>query len=236
MSSDNIAITHLALPELEIPVLMASPNQVKAGSEGQIVKGMNSAEGGNVIPGWIGSPFVCRLTKKHLQEFLSRSGRKKVEQQFGAIDEQNFRTLTMTVRLSGAIASGNMNAVRDAAIHYARNSKEAIGIPEFGMAQMFTRNPAKEFSIAMNFGMQNSVMVVWWHFKEKRFASGIYCHDLKSALYVLAMFNLGQKGGIRICRSCGDTYIKTNLTKTWCSPRCRSKINMQNKRKRDKER
>jgi hypothetical protein len=82
-------------------------------------------------------------------------------------------------------------------------------------------------------GLSRTRFVVWWHAAAKKFVPGLYCPDIVTALYALAMWSSGTSGGWAICQKCNKDYPRSRAKQLYCSHRCQVAAAM--KRMRDKQ-
>ena len=64
----------------------------------------------------------------------------------------------------------------------------------------------------MLFGVR---LVLWWD--GKRFLPALYCHDLRSALYVRAMLGIAGGRAIAVCPKCGKPFLQDRSDQDYCS-------------------
>lgn len=83
-------------------------------------------------------------------------------------------------------------------------------------------------------GLSKTRFVVWWSDIGKKFVPGLYCPDIVTALYALAMWSSGTAGGWAICQKCGKDYPRSRAKQRYCSHKCQVAAAM--RRMRDKER
>ncbi len=88
-------------------------------------------------------------------------------------------------------------------------------------------------SKAFTIGLSKTRFVVWWHEATKKFVPGLYCPDVVTALYALAMWSSGTAGGWAICQRCGENYPRKRAKQFYCGSKCRVAAAM--KRLRDKQ-
>jgi|GEM_PF-3364847 hypothetical protein len=94
------------------------------------------------------------------------------------------------------------------------------------------RTAAFALSKAFTVGLSRTRFVVWWHDATKRFVPGLYCPDIVTALYALAMWSSGTAGGWAICQRCKKDYPRSRAKQRYCSHKCQVAAAMQ--RLRDK--
>jgi hypothetical protein len=89
---------------------------------------------------------------------------------------------------------------------------------------------------AFTAGLSKTRFVVWWFVAAKKFVPGLYCPDIVTALYALAMWSSGTPGGWAICQNpkCGKDYPRSRTKQRYCSHKCQVAAAM--RRMRDKER
>jgi hypothetical protein len=91
-------------------------------------------------------------------------------------------------------------------------------------------------SEAFTAGLSKTRFVVWWFIAAKKFVPGLYCPDIVTALYALAMWSSGTPGGWAICQNpkCGKDYPRSRTKQRYCSHKCQVAAAM--RRMRDKKR
>ena len=93
------------------------------------------------------------------------------------------------------------------------------------------------FALAEAFtsGLSKTKFVVWWHVAARKFVPGLYCPDIVTALYALAMWSSGTAGGWAICQNpkCGKDYPRSRAKQRYCSHKCQVAAAM--RRMRDKQ-
>ena len=75
-------------------------------------------------------------------------------------------------------------------------------------------------SEAFTAGLSKTRFVVWWSDVGKKLVPGLYCPDIVTALYALAMWSSGTAGGWAICQKCGEDYPRSRAKQRYCSHRC----------------
>jgi hypothetical protein len=75
---------------------------------------------------------------------------------------------------------------------------------------------------AFTTGLSKTRFVVWWSDIGKKFVPGLYCPDIVTALYALAMWSSGTAGGWAICQNpkCGKDYPRSRAKQRYCSHKC----------------
>jgi hypothetical protein len=219
-ANHNEALTHLSMPERNIPVLIPSPATKGAG---WFVWGVKS-QAVRVVPA------------DALRPFLDEKGRQGFEKQFGVVAEQERRHLLFLLGMADAIKKRDTQELRGVVRRYC----EDIEDPEQGwIAERHTwmdvcQSPLRELGATLNHGIREVRLVVWWAKHEKRFAPGIYCKDISTALHALALSRIGESGSLAVCERCHSPFIRTRAAKEYCSHRCRVAAGMERYRERQK--
>jgi hypothetical protein len=86
----------------------------------------------------------------------------------------------------------------------------------------------------LNHGIREVHLVVWWAKHEKRYAPGLYCKDISTALHALTLSRIGEPGSLAVCERCHSPFIRTRAAKEYCSHRCRVAAGMERYRERQK--
>ncbi len=78
------------------------------------------------------------------------------------------------------------------------------------------------FALSESFtaGLSKTRFVVWWSEVGKKLVPGLYCPDIVTALYALAMWSSGTAGGWAICQRCNKDYPRSRAKQLYCSHRC----------------
>jgi hypothetical protein len=93
-------------------------------------------------------------------------------------------------------------------------------------------------SEAFTAGLSKTRFVVWWSDVGKKLVPGLYCSDIVTALYALAMWSSGTAGGWAICQKCMRDYPRSRAKQRYCTHKCQVAAAMQrmrNKKKRESE-
>ena len=86
-------------------------------------------------------------------------------------------------------------------------------------------------SEAFSAGLSKTRFVVWWSDVGKKLVPGLYCPDIVTALYALAMWSNGTAGGWAICQRCNKDYPRSRVKQVYCSHRCQVAAAMKRYRK-----
>jgi hypothetical protein len=89
---------------------------------------------------------------------------------------------------------------------------------------------------AFTAGLSKTRFVVWWSDIGKKFVPGLFCPDIVTALYALAMWSSGTTGGWAICQNsrCKKDYPRSRVKQRYCSHKCQVAAAMQRFRDRAK--
>lgn len=89
-------------------------------------------------------------------------------------------------------------------------------------------------SEAFTAGLSKTRFVVWWSEVAKKLVPGLYCPDIVTALYALAMWSSGTAGGWAICQRCNRDYPRSRAKQLYCSHKCQVAAAMKRYRKNRK--
>jgi hypothetical protein len=151
------------------------------------------------------------------QTFRSVSGSKSIEIVMG---EPTFTTLVNGP--SGRKAAPRVHPVSE------RDGRTAEWSVEISAR---CKTAAFALSEAFTAGLRKTRFVVWWSDVGKRLVPGLYCPDIVTALYALAMWSSGTAGGWAICQKCNKDYPRSRAKQLYCSHRCQVAAAMKRYRK-----
>ena len=288
----NEAITYLAMPERQIPVLIESSPE--------------KAEGFVPSMAWGGKPMtaVRRLLPSFVDGLRSPRRRREIEMEHGAIDAAEWNRLremlTLIDRLNAddwspvvnlnagelaplpalldrlspggwfieedesdanrrtfRSASGDVRAsfsfeiesreplstsqksgksVRKAAPPAPSNSgRGGKAVSWKGEISAEVKTAILALSGAFTAGLSKTRFVVWWSDIGKKFVPGLYCPDIVTALYALAMWSSGTAGGWAICQKCGADFPRHHPKQLYCTHKCQVAAAMKRLRDRAKK-
>src|ERR1035441_1967704 len=222
-ANHNEALTHLAMPERNLPVLIPSPATKGAG---WFVQG--------------GKPQDVRVVPAvALRLFLDEHGRQGFEKQFGVVTDEERRHLLFLLGMADAIKKRDGRELRGAVRRYCEDIEdpEDPGLRYWYESHLWEdvrRSPLRELGATLNQGIREVRLVVWWAKHEKRFAPGLYCKDISTALHALTLSQIGQPGSLAVCERCHSPFIGTRAARDYCSHRCRVAAGMERYRARQK--
>jgi hypothetical protein len=284
-NNNHEAITHLAMPERQIPVLIDSTPENTEGFVPSIV--------------WNGKPVtrVRRLLPSFVQGLASPHRRREIEKEHGTVGATEWNRLRELLSLIDRLNSGDWSPVvtddarvalehlpallnrlspegwlREAdesgtrkqtfrSVSGSKALKIVIGKPTFtspvdgpsdrkaapNVHPVFERGgktlewsagiraecktAAFALSEAFTAGLRKTRFVVWWSDVGKKLVPGLYCPDIVTALYALAMWSSGTAGGWAICQKCNKDYPRSRAKQLYCSHRCQVAAAMKRYRK-----
>ena len=269
-NNNNETITHLAMPERQIPVLVDSTPEKAEGF-------MPSIAGGD-------KPVtsVRRLLPQFVQGFGNSQRRREIEKEHGTISASEWNRLRELLNLIDRLNSGDWSSVttsnveealepfsalldrlspagwfveedesgtgkrklRSASGHLQLSTTSEIDVVDMtahrkavprvhpvlerdgstGDWSIKIRGEAKTaaYALAERFteGLSKTRFVVWWSHVGKRLVPGLYCPDIVTALYALAMWSSGTAGGWAICQRCNKDYPRSRAKQRYCSHKC----------------
>lgn len=286
----NETITHLAMPERQIPVLIdSSPDKC----EGYFTTATASDKP---------MKSVRRLLPQFIEDIRNPRKRQEIEKEFGPISTVEWNSLRELLALLDRLNAGDWSPIitdnaeevlkelltpilrlsprgwfidaderkKTGRLILRSASKEGYVVEvdfDLGKATPFENGPrvrnaiSKErpvtkadrsstklrptidatfktaaFALSQAFtaGLTRTRFVVWWSAVGKKLVPGLYCPDIVTALYALAMWSSGTAGGWAICQRCKKDYPRSRAKQRYCSHKCQVAAAMQ--RMRDKKR
>jgi hypothetical protein len=82
------------------------------------------------------------------------------------------------------------------------------------------RFPLSELSRQLNTQARHVQFVLWWVEKEERFAPGLYCDNMATALAAALFSRIESAKGMAVCQRCGNPFTRTKRAQRFCSLRC----------------
>jgi hypothetical protein len=281
-NNNHKAITNLAMPERQIPVLIDSTRE--------------KAEGFVASTGWSDKDvtFVQRLLPTFVDGLRNPRKRREIEKEHGSIRDTEWNRLREMLALIDRLNAGDWSPIvttdvskaLDQAIPTAlldslgpegwfledepgtgkmklRSASGAVrGTISMGPLEPTDRKVASvsrsgregsgktlawkggfrvdgktapfALSEAFTAGLSKTRFVVWWSVVVKKFVPGLYCPDVMTALYALAMWSSGTAGGWAICQRCGNDYPRSRAKQLYCGHKCQVAAAMQRMREKQK--
>lgn len=284
-NNTNEAITHLAMPERQIPVLIdASPEKT---------------EGYLPSIAWSDKPEtnVRRLLPSFVQGLASPQRRREIEKEHGTISETEWHRLRGLLNLKDRLNAGDWSPVITSNAHevlkdlptlldrmspggwLVEEDESGIGKLKFRSASgdrhieielvktsfmapgggpprhrgaprvhpgseregstgtciakigLDCATPTLVLAETFTAGLSKARFVVWWSHVGQKLVPGLYCPDIVTALYALAMWSSGTAGGWAICQKCNKDYPRSRAKQLYCSHRCQVAAAMKRYRK-----
>jgi hypothetical protein len=66
--------------------------------------------------------------------------------------------------------------------------------------------------------LKNAHIVLWW--THGKFRPAIWCEDLATAVYALALPNFSGRGGLAVCHHCYRFFTPSRVDQECCTPKC----------------
>jgi hypothetical protein len=286
----NNAITHLALPERQIPVLIEADAKEAEGFVPSIM--------------WSNKRHtrVRRLLPSFVDGLRGHGKRREIENKYGAISAAEWNRLRELLRLIDRINAGDWSPITtpdvgevlgkalenlpallnnlspagwfleneqsDGEIRIKSASGDVHGriafkiepiavkkksnkihLPKFSISKRNGetsmqwsgeisgeyKSVAFALSEAFTEGLSKTRFVVWWSEVAKRFVPGLYCPDMVTALYALAVWSTGTAGGWAICQKCRKDFARKRTKQLYCSTQCQAAAAMSRLRKKRKQ-
>jgi len=280
-NNDHEAITHLAMPERQIPVLIDSTLEKSEGFVPsiawsdkpvtnvrrllpQFVQGLASPqrrleiekEHGTISTtewdrlrellglrdrlnagDW--SPVITSNAEEILKDFSSRLDRLSPGGWFVLAGEsgtgkQTLRSASGDVQLTTSIEIAPVGGIADrkaaARIHPVPKRDGRTAQWSAKISGVYKTAPYA-LSEAFTAGLSKTRFVVWWSHVGNKLVPGLYCPDIVTALFALAMWGSGTAGGWAICQRCNKDYPRSRAKQRYCSHRCQVAAAMKRYRK-----
>lgn len=226
INNHNEAITHLAMPERQIPVLIDSSRQKADG----FMPSIAFAERGTGEP-----VFPVRRFRVFLDALNDSQGRSRFEQEFGPLDLGEWNGLLRLLDLLGRWEAGDRRLEVDAdSEEIARELEQACpgefvihvrGLPP-GLrrrTRSFGMNASLAITAKFTAALSEARFVIWEDKLTGKFVPGLYCPNVQTALYASVLYGLGVPGGLAIClnQKCRQPFIRSRgKTQSYCSHKC----------------
>jgi hypothetical protein len=171
-----------------------------------------------------------------LRLFLDEDARRNFEKKFGAVPERDRRHILYLLGLADAIKKRDSRELKNVVVHYTQpieDFQDGPWITDYVWDEV-RRSPLRQLGEALNSGIREVQLVVWWAKHEKKFAPGLYCKDISAALHALTLSRIGESNSLAVCGKCHSPFIRTRLAQVYCSSRCRVAAGMDRYRRRKK--
>lgn len=96
--------------------------------------------------------------------------------------------------------------------------------------------PALELMKMLNHEIRSARLVMWWSIRDKKIMPGVYCRDLATALFALALVYSDKPTGLAACLRCGTMFSKHKGGHNYCSHSCQTAAAQMRYRARTRER
>lgn len=289
-NNNNEPITHLAMPERRIPVLIESSPEKAVGFVPSI------AWGGKTVTS------VQRLEPEIAIGLRNPRRRGEIEKEYGVIDPAQWNRLRELLALMDRLNAGDWSPIiklhtesldllpalldrlspkgwiieedksgtgkrtyksasgdrriefsfdeiekkplseisrklvrKPAALSLSRSERDGKGQVWKGEIDAEVRSAALAFTEAFTAGLSKTQFVVWWSDVAKKFVPGLYCPDIVTALYALAIWSSGTAGGWAICQKCGVDFARRHPAQLYHSHKCQVAAAMKRLRDRAKD-
>ncbi len=215
-ANPNKTITSLAMPEAGLPVLVPCTRKKR---DGFVFLGDEP-------------PSVRVLPRKALEIFIDRNTREEFEKEYGAVPEHTRRMSVYVLCLAEAISERSDESL----YRLVKRSAELLdpNVHFRLLWEKIRRGPLNELGTTLNSGIYQSRFVVWWAERQRRFAAGLYCKDMATALRALVLSRIGEPGGLGVCQRCGTPFPRSRRKQAYCSYKCQAAAGMARYRARKK--
>jgi hypothetical protein len=221
-NNNNEAITHLlALTKSPIPILVLAVHKQRDGRSIFPVAKLVRRRERKVFQGF----DVRIIPSKCLAQFIDSRERDKFEKEFGQVSDSDRKELVYLIGLAAAISAGQGSSKVDylERLRLAASSR-AEGNREFELHLLSEAYETPGYAICklLNRGIQNSRFIVWWVDRDQRLAPGLYCPDAVTALFALALAQVGETGALAVCSRCSNQFLTRRSSQVYCSSKCQT--------------
>jgi hypothetical protein len=98
------------------------------------------------------------------------------------------------------------------------------------------RYPLSELSRQLNAHARRARFVLWWDESKGKFAPGLYCDNLATALATALFSRVVSPKSLAVCQRCGNPFIRAKRPQRFCSLRCGNADRKARQRERAKHR
>jgi hypothetical protein len=250
--NNNEPITKVSLSDSSIPVLVIAPAERR---DGQTVLRMPMLRRGRGRTA-LRIRDVQVLSVRHLDGFIRQTKSAEFQKHFGSVTKKErkdllyFLSLANAVResrvdlrqalqlLNGAVLRHSGNIALKHQVHESLDVLQIKGQLDHDLYEHSyseaRQKPAYVLCRLLNEGLRDAQFVVWWMEKERRLSVGIFCGDAVSALYALAIRQIGRPGVPCICLRCGTPFFTHRSIQTYCSHACQTAAAMARSRAKKK--
>ena len=164
------------------------------------------------------------IPSQRLSQFIDSGERDKFEKEFGQVSDSDRKELVYLIRLAAAISAGQGPSKIDLERLQLAASGRAEGNWEFEhhLLTEAYETPAYAMCKLLNRGIQNSRFIVWWVDRDQRLAPGLYCPDAVTALFALALVQVGETGALGVCSRCSNLFLTRRSSQVYCSSKCQT--------------
>jgi len=166
---------------------------------------------------------------------LCVTNKKKFEAIYGKTDADE-RELLFVIQLADSLAAKSLPKLRSALNRFV-GADEANKTLHHSPESNRLRPPARFFedlSTRFNMRASKAAPIVYWSDKERRLAFGLFCRDISTALFLLAIEKVGLSS-MGHCKGCQGVLIADRANKRFCDDNCRSRYFMRQLRARQKK-
>jgi hypothetical protein len=211
----------MAIPERRIPILIDW-------------KGVKS-DGFVVLRDTSDTPIqsIRRLDLSLVKELKDPQSKRRIEKDFGLIPDSDWALLRELLAIIDRWNAGDRDPIAGRSTSTSDHVRSVSGHLTVTL-QLTGTVKVMPVAIAEGFtsGLSKARFVVWWAEKELKFAPGLYCPDIMTALYALVMWSRGTPGGLAICERCQKDYPRVRSGQRYCGYKCRMASNQKKYREK----
>jgi hypothetical protein len=218
-NNNNETITHLAIPERQIPVLIDS--------------GSGRATGFVPSSVWSDKPItnVRRVPAESILDSLKTpEQRNSFEKEFGPVPEAAWNELLELIALWDRLSVGDYAPVLKSRSSNMKRGRKGLRQNIELSFNLIGKSPRLGITEAFTKGLRNAKLVVWWSTVANKAVLGLYCPDAATALNASVLSALGTAGGIGVCQKCRIPFTRTRAKQRYCDHKCQVAAGMQRHR------
>jgi hypothetical protein len=106
---------------------------------------------------------------------------------------------------------------------WPRPKRKELEAAQEGIVKSLVRRirfPILEVSHQLNTRLREAKFVIWWVERDKKFAPGIFCENMATAVAALLATSVASPEGLGACERCGAWFSRKKRIQRYCSLRC----------------
>jgi len=187
----------IALPESELPILVPVKPKFRAGT-------FTWSKNDDVV-----ADPVRQLTQRDLDAYMDPGLRNDLVAMYLPAEYPDVKVLGLVLAIAKELRRGRFDDAQAALNAFVQGS---VADP--------TISAAEHLAWILNAEISKASPIVWQPDGSSQFAFGLYCEDVGTALFLLALQRVGV-GRIGRCQGCGEVMIADRTSKRFHDAKCR---------------